>query len=170
MAREHVLVTGGTGFVGRHILNSLIELHPEYRISVLDLPQTWPWKPPRDDIGYVQGDVRSLADCQRVIEQTKPSAVIHTAGVVATGNARYSQKARDLSFSINVGGTENMLAAVKGKGVKAFVLTSSITTVTDDNENNYPNFDESIPLNAKLVYGHSKVSHLPRFSCGVSRP
>lgn len=158
MPQEHVLVTGGTGFVGRHILASLIELQPEHRISVFDLPPQESWTPPREDVGYVQGDVRNLEDCQIAVDELRPTAVIHTAGVVPTGNDRYSQRRRDMTFKINVDGTRNMLQAVKGKGVKAFVFTSSITIVTDDNGHDYPNFNESVSTkNATLVYGQSKV-------------
>jgi sterol-4alpha-carboxylate 3-dehydrogenase (decarboxylating) len=160
MARDHVLVTGGTGFVGGHVVNSLIELHPEYKISVFDLPAAGTWTPPRKDIAYYQGDIRDFRDVTRAVQEARPTAVIHLAGVVPTGNDRYSQNQRlkDWVFKINVEGTQNMLDAARDGGVKAFVLTASITMVTDDNGTDYPNFDETVVPTPTLIYGQSKVS------------
>lgn len=158
MSKAHILLTGGTGFVGSHIIASLTELHPEYQISVFDLPPYESWKAARPDIRYVQGDVREASDCQRAVQEIRPDAIIHAAGVVPTGNDRYSQRNRDWVFKINVEGTKNMLAAAQEGGVKAFVLTASITMVTDDNGTDYPNFDETVDMSPTLVYGQSKVS------------
>lgn len=156
---DHILVTGGTGFVGRHILNSLIELHPEYKITVFDLPAAGSWTPPRDDIGYVQGDIREFKDVTRAVKEALPTAVIHAAGIVPTGNDRYSQNKflKEWIFKTNVEGTKNMLDAARKGGVKAFVLTASITMVTDDNGHDYPNFNEELVPTPTLVYGQSKV-------------
>jgi sterol-4alpha-carboxylate 3-dehydrogenase (decarboxylating) len=157
MSAAKILITGGTGFVGSHIISSLQELHPECELSIFDLPPRSAWRDPRPNIHYVQGDVRNRSDCQRAILKVQPDAVIHTAGVVPTANERYSQRNCDFVFSINVEGTRNMLEAAKEGKVKAFVLTASITMVTDDNGTDYPNFDEETPMSPTLVYGQSKV-------------
>ncbi|KAF2098622.1 C-3 sterol dehydrogenase/C-4 decarboxylase-like protein [Rhizodiscina lignyota] len=160
MAEEHILVTGGTGFVGGHILNSLIELHPEYKITVFDLPASGTWVPPREDIAYVQGDIREIKDVTRAVREARPTAVIHVAGIVPTGNDRYSQRKylKEWVFKVNVEGTKNMLEAARNGGVRAFVFTASITMVTDDNGHDYPNFDETIVPTPSLIYGQSKVA------------
>lgn len=160
MSEAHILLTGGAGFIGSHIIASLTELHPEYQISVFDLPPRETWKVARPYIKYIQGDVREASDCHRAIQVTHPDAIIHTAGVVPMGNDRYSQRCKEWVFKVNVEGTKNMLDAAKAGGVKAFVLTASFTMVTEHSGHDYPNFNETVPLSPNLVYGQSKVTPL----------
>jgi sterol-4alpha-carboxylate 3-dehydrogenase (decarboxylating) len=160
MEQEHVVVTGGTGFVGGWIVKQLAEQHPEFKLTIVDIEKRKTWTPPREDIHFIQADVTQEDQVKRAFEKARPSIVIHAAGVVPTGNDRYTptQKVRENCYNINVNGTRHVLDAAKAVGTKYFILTSSVTIVSDDNDHNYPNMDESVPIgNASLVYGHFKV-------------
>lgn len=161
MEPEHVVVTGGTGFVGGWIVKQLVEQHPEFKITIIDIEQRKTWIPPREDIQFLQADVTQENQVNKAFERARPSVVVHAAGVVPTGNDRYTptQKVRDNCYNININGTRHVLNAAKAVGTKCFILTSSVTIVSDDNDHNYPNMDESVPTgNASLVYGYFKVS------------
>lgn len=113
----------------------------------------------KNTIEFVQTDVTGEDQCLQAVQTVKPIVIIHAAGKVPGGLSRYGQKGRDSVFAVNVGGTKNMLAAAKACDVPNFIYTGSCTSITDDLDHEYPNFDERIPYPTKsLVYGESKVS------------
>lgn len=179
MGSEKILVTGGTGFVGTKIVEALIEQHPEYEVVVLDIATPQGWEPYRADIEYVQADITQLAEVVQVVCEVKPTVVVHTAGCVPHGQARYKPLVRDRLFRINVEGTRNMLKAAQEAGATAFVHTSSCCVIADDHDHDHPNMDETVPLgHAILCYGQSKAEaealvlaeNTPTFSTCALRP
>lgn len=154
-----ILVTGGAGFVGSTIVLELLAAHPSWSVTVLDVKRERDYKAPARQVQYIRGDVRNASDCHDALRKFKPTLIIHAAGVVPGGLARYSHKGRDEVFALNVGGTQQMLKATKAHGVKHFIFTGSCTSVTDDLDHDYPNFREEVSFpKTSLVYGESKVS------------
>ncbi|KAI4199572.1 MAG: hypothetical protein LQ350_004525 [Teloschistes chrysophthalmus] len=143
-----VLVTGGLGFVGSAIVAAIQELHPEWTISILDLHM--PDKP-QSYVAYHVCDITDRAQTEEVMSKIKPTAVIHTAGVVPGRGERYSRNHEERFFRINVDGTRNVLIAAKSSNVKAFVWTGSLCAVTDDLERQFPNIDESCPTSNRSL-------------------
>ena len=153
-----VLVTGGSGFVGSHIVDAILGSHPEWTVSVLDLKQP---TSPNPKVAYEIGDVTNISSATAVVEKYRPDVIIHSGGLVPELAVRYNRQQRDRVFDVNVNGTRNMLAAAKASGTKAFVWTGSCTAVTDDMRYRYPNIDERWPTSShSLIYGESKVSTL----------
>lgn len=151
-----VLVTGGSGFVGSAVVATLQKSHPEWKLSILDLQ-----KPidKRSGATYWNCDITNSVMVEEVVPRIKPTAVIHTAGIVPDLTDRYGRQARERVFKVNVEGTRNILAAAKSNDVKAFVWTGSCTAVTDDFSKQYPNVDECWPVSShSLIYGESKAS------------
>ena len=153
-----ILVTGGAGFVGSTIVLEILAAYPSWSIDVFDVKSETEYKPP-ENVQYIRGDVRKPSDCHLAVEKASPTVVIHAAGVVPGGLARYGREGRDAVLELNVGGTLNMLEATRESGVKYFIFTGSCTSITDDLDHDYPNFREELPFPDKcLVYGESKVS------------
>lgn len=151
-----VLITGGLGFVGSAVVAALQESHPEWILSVLDLTE------PVDlqaSVTHCKCDITDSARVEEVVSCIRPTAIIHTAGIVPELADRYGRKARERVFKVNLDGTRNILVAAKRSDVKAVVWTGSCTAVTDDFSKQYPNIDESWPVSShSLVYGESKAS------------
>lgn len=153
------LITGGAGFLGSAIIDALLEQHPECAITSLDVRPVTGNAQRGPSVKYVTVDLTILEDVVRVVQELKPSVIIHTAGIVPLLTSRYIRKDRALVWKVNVEGTRNMLAAARAAGVETFVYTSSCCSVTDDMKYQYPNVDESWPTSSQsLIYGESKAS------------
>jgi sterol-4alpha-carboxylate 3-dehydrogenase (decarboxylating) len=160
MEDQHVLITGGTGFVGGWIVQRLVEQHPSFKITIVDIEKRKTWNSPREDIDFIQADITKRDEVIAAFEAAQPTVVIHTAGIVPTGNNRYrpTSLVRQRCYDVNLNGTRYALEAARAVKAKAFVFTSSVTIVSDDVDHNYPNMNETVPTgHASLVYGRVKV-------------
>ena len=103
-------VTGGTGFVGQHLLR--MALAAGFDVRAL----TRGWKPPEDEISWVDGALDRPEALLKLCSGT--DAVIHIAGLISG-----SKEAFD---TINVGGTAAMIDAARQAGVRRFIHISSL--------------------------------------------
>jgi 3beta-hydroxy-Delta5-steroid dehydrogenase / steroid Delta-isomerase len=115
---KRCLVTGGAGFLGRHLVAALrAKGCPVHVLDRVPSPR------PRDGVRWFRGDVRSHADVSAACEDV--DTVFHTAAVIeALTHARRSVASS--IESINVGGTKNVLHVAQQNGVRRLVHTSSI--------------------------------------------
>lgn len=154
----HVLVTGGSGFLGGAIVKAILERHPDWTISVLDL------HPPPEHVidsisSFIQADVTSSPSVRDAFSKFQADLVMHCAGIVPARRYRYStnQNQWEKVKTINYQGTMNVLDATLASGCHKFVYTSSCTVVIDDLAHDYFNMNENTPLGfATLHYGKSK--------------
>jgi sterol-4alpha-carboxylate 3-dehydrogenase (decarboxylating) len=119
--KETVLVVGGAGFLGRHIVRQLLE-HPRFRdhVRVFDL---------RDpQIAGVEramtGDLRKAEDVVAAVEGC--DVVIHVATATPTSENALDKELMD---GVNVRGTYNVVEACRHAGVRRLVYTSSASVV-----------------------------------------
>lgn len=169
------LITGGCGFVGSNIAAHLIALGEEVvvfdNLSRIGAPLNLEWlgniasqQPGRFE--FVHGDIRNPFDVEAAVRRCRPSAILHLAGQVAMTTSMQSPR-RD--FEINVGGSINLLEAVKQHAPEATVVYASSNKVYGDlpldleecalryQPRNCPaGIDESAPLNFQTPYGCSK--------------
>jgi nucleoside-diphosphate-sugar epimerase len=104
-------ITGGTGFVGAHLIDlSLAEGH-ELR-ALTRRPQ-----PPRPGIEWIEGPLSDRAAVARLVEGA--DAVVHVAGVINAPDAASFEEG-------NVGGTLAAVAAATASGARRFVHVSSL--------------------------------------------
>lgn len=133
----HVLVTGGSGFLGNHIVSLLAQRKACSKITVLDLKQP---PNPVDGVQYEQGDLTDYDAMLKLFTKHKFDGVIHTASPVMTAS-----KNKELTHKVNVEGTKTMVQAAQETGVKAFVYTSS-ASVIHDTQSDLVNANETYPL------------------------
>ncbi len=132
---RHVLIVGGCGFLGHHIVKLLIQKKLASQISVLDLRTT---QNRQDGVTYVDGDITDLESMKQILGRLKPDTVIHTA-------SPHFDLRKELLYKVNVDGTRNLLKAAQATGVKAFVYTSSASVIYDETVQ-LVNADERWPL------------------------
>ncbi|OMP87579.1 Sterol-4-alpha-carboxylate 3-dehydrogenase, decarboxylating [Diplodia seriata] len=120
----HVVVTGGCGFLGHHIVKLLGERYPTSRVSVLDLRTSSNRLP---HATYHDGDITDAGALRALFATQLAGAdvVIHTASPHAVGVPD------EVLRKVNLDGTRNLLEAAREAGVKAFVYTSSASVVFD---------------------------------------
>ncbi|KAI9841121.1 MAG: erg26, C-3 sterol dehydrogenase [Thelocarpon superellum] len=137
-----VLVVGGCGFLGHHVVKQLVQYHQTTAIAVLDLRTVRNRMPESDGVRYFDGDITSIPSITPAFTATKPDVVIHTASPVLM------EKDRELMQRVNVDGTKNLVAVAGKFGVKAFVYTSSASVISD-NTSDLLHADERWPLVAR---------------------
>ena len=148
---DSVLVVGGCGFLGHHIVSLLSKFSSD--VSVFDLRTTQNRFP---SVKYFDGDITDRKAISSVIQETKPSVVIHTASpVVASIEGNTS-----LYHKVNVDGTRILLeCAGQAECVKAFVYTSS-ASVVHDGVSDLTMADETYPVlrspQQTEIYSHTK--------------
>ena len=151
-----ILVTGGVGFLGSAIVDAFTEQCPAWEIDVLDLAQP---EHVRGGMAYHVCDVTEARTVDETIGKARSTMIVHTAGLVPEGPARYSRRDEARIHKVNIEGTRNVVEAAKKHGVKALIYTSSCTAVTDDLSKQFPNVDERWPVSFRsLPYGESKAA------------
>lgn len=115
---KRCLVTGGAGFLGRHLVSALRQ--KGCPVHVLDTAEP---AEETEGVRWFQGDVRSYADVAAACEGV--DTIFHTAAVIeALTHARGAVAER--IRAINVGGTKNVIEAARKSGARRLVHTSSI--------------------------------------------
>ncbi|MDX2192890.1 MAG: NAD-dependent epimerase/dehydratase family protein [Gemmatimonadales bacterium] len=137
-----ILVTGGTGFIGRHLTRALLARGE--RVRLLDLV---PRPAPPDGVELVTGDVRDPAACARAVAGC--SRVFHLAA------AHYDFGISERTFyGVNEAGTRTLAEACGAAGVTDLVFTSTVATYGDVPE---PKTEDG-PCRPDTPYGASKLA------------
>jgi len=147
-----VLITGGAGFIGSHLVKSLVK-KSNFDLVVLDnlvRGRLDLLRECSENIRFIHGDVR---DRECVTEATRGiDIVFHLA---AQSNVVGAGRNIDYSFTTNVVGTFEVLKAAKANGVGRVVFASSREVYGDAASLPVP---EEAPLAAKNAYGASKIA------------
>lgn len=148
-----VLVTGGSGFVGANLVRTLLERGHQVR-SFDRAPSPLPEHP---KLEVLQGDITDKAVCEAAVAGI--DTIIHTAAIIELmGGASVTEEYRQRSFSVNVGGTQNLIEAGRKAGVKRFVYTASNSVVMGGQD--ISNGDETMPYTTVFndLYTETKVT------------
>jgi nucleoside-diphosphate-sugar epimerase len=113
----NILVTGGAGFLGAHLVAALQERGDA--VCVLDRPSPSAERPAETDVEFYAGDIRELASLTEPMRGM--DAVVHLAAMSAVWApmAEY--------YAVNVTGTENVCRAALAAGVQRLIHISSWT-------------------------------------------
>lgn len=167
------LITGGCGFLGSNIASEILKCGHElvvfdnlYRFGS---HQNLIWLQDQGEFEFIHGDIRNTNDVERTIRSFKPDVIYHLAGQVAMTTSIADPR---MDFEINVGGSFNLLNAVRLYSPESIIIYSSTNKVYGDLEQfqyeetdtryscvDMPNgFDEKVNLDFHSPYGTSKGS------------
>ena len=132
----NILVTGGAGFIGSHTCVEL--LNSGYDVIILDnLSNSKRESVNRiEELGgksvkFCECDIRDRAGLDRIFAENEIDAVIHFAGLKAVGES--VEKPLEY-YDNNIGGTVNLLEAMRDAGCRKIVFSSSATVYGSENE------------------------------------
>ena len=144
-----ILVTGGTGYIGRWLARELIKRDIEtvaFDRVAADPASTLPLPP---EATFIQGDVTDREAVVAVAKSRPFSAIVHLAGVVTMG----CEKDPELGMRVNLGGTHNVLEAARLAGIPRVVFASTISVYGPD----VPQpITENTAIEPMTWYGQSK--------------
>jgi len=146
-----VLVTGGAGFIGSHLVDGL--LARGQRVRVLDDFSTGKWENlerHRAAITVLEGDVRDRETVRRAVQGCE--VVFHEAAIASVP---LSFEQPELVLDVNVAGTGNVLEAARAAGARRRIFASSCAVYGDPAELPVP---ETAPLQPGSPYAESKLA------------
>ena len=156
------LVTGGTGFVGSNIVKALLQRGHEVVCFDLVAPDgltrkyAEPWS---DEVSFVQGDILSKGDLERVAAQHDIVKIVHAA--VYTGIRRDIEAQRSRSIvDINLAGTANLLDLASGLKPQRFVYVSSGAVYGEHRDSDEVLHEDSVLLPRSLYAVTKHASEL----------
>ncbi len=124
---SHYLVTGGAGFIGTNLVKKL--LSDGHSVVVLD-NYAGGKKEDRIQAGaeYVEGDIRRMADFDRICEKKKLDGIFHMA---ALPRVTFSVERPVETHDVNVNGLVTTLEAMRKYKIKRLIFSSSSSTYGD---------------------------------------
>jgi UDP-glucose 4-epimerase len=145
-----ILVTGGAGFIGSHLVDRLAA--EGHQVRVIDNLSSGRLEnlAHRRDVEVIIGDLKNPQDVQKAVRGV--DAVFHFA---ANPEVRVSTTNPDIHFNENVVATFNLLEAMRKNDAGQLVFASSSSVYGEPNE--IP-VDENAPLRPVSVYGASKAA------------
>lgn len=148
MTKPTVLVTGGAGYIGSHILRFLRQHN--YPTVTIDNLSTG-WEPAVEDTPLYKGDIRNEKFLRSVFFEHTVDCVIHCAAMTS---APESIKHPLRYYDTNVKGTLSLLKAISEAGVQNFIFTSSSSVYGEPAESKISEDHPRYPLNP---YGSGKM-------------
>ncbi len=148
----NVLVTGGAGFIGSHVVDRLVK--EGYKVKIIDNLTSGKIENIQKhldsgSVDFVNGDIRDVSAVNKCLKEV--NAVIHLAAFISVP---LSIKNPELTFDINLLGTLNLLRASASNNIDRFVFISSCAVCGDPQD--LPVSEETIP-NPISPYAESKL-------------
>lgn len=149
-----VLVTGGAGFLGSHLVDRLIELGST--VTVIDDLSFGKRENVNKRADFVELDIKNYGALKNVVSRVSPKVVYHLAANATTKESAMGWSDPVSDYQINAIGTLNVLMAMADAGLKSHVIYASSAAVYGEPE--YTPIDEKHPTNPKSPYGVSKLA------------
>ena len=150
LSGKRILITGGSGFIGAHLVSCLCESGAQS--LVLDLPDAPLWR--LHSLGgvyqYTPADITDTDALCAVFEKLRPDAVAHLAAYGVDSAMRDAS----MAVRVNVLGVANVLVAMRACGCRRLVtLGSGAEYGSHDGA-----ISEDAPLHPQTVYGSTKAA------------
>tara|TARA_Y100000741_G_C18257695_1_gene559584 strand:- start:1577 stop:2575 length:999 start_codon:yes stop_codon:yes gene_type:complete len=153
---KKILVTGGAGFIGSHLVEKLVLSGYSVKTIVpYNINNSWGWIDsfPEDIKKSVEVVAGDICDQNFILEESKKIDIIfHLAALISIP---YSYKSPQSYVSTNVSGTLNMLEAARENNIELFVQTSTSEVY---GSSQFIPITEKHPLHAQSPYAATKIA------------
>lgn len=152
----NVLVTGGAGFIGSHVVDTL--LAAGHSVSVLDNLHTGKKANVPAEARFYEADLRDRARLAEIFAEERPDAIAHQA---ALANVRDSMSDPATYAQVNVVGTLHLLELARTYAVRKIVFASTGGATYGEGyseDNSRLPFTEESKAQPKDNYGANKLS------------
>ncbi|MBW7856961.1 MAG: SDR family oxidoreductase [Leptonema sp. (in: Bacteria)] len=140
-----LLITGAGGYTGSQLIKKLKD---DYNFEILATDVRFSNQQGRE-IRQVC-DIRNKDEVLQMFQEFKPDAVVHLASIVTPGK----KSNREFEYQVDVGGSENVLAACSATNVKRLIVTSSGAAYGYYADNSIP-LTESDPIRGNYEFAYS---------------
>ena len=144
-SHRKILITGSTGFIGRHLLERLINDGFKTTCIVRKTSDVSFLK--TNNIDLVYADITDYESFKQSIKNLEIDVLIHCAAYVKNKNS-------SLLFKVNVKGTENVCRICIEQNIERMIYLSSVAVVSG---NEIVPLHENLPYKATNLYGFSKI-------------
>ena len=117
---NNILVTGGAGYIGSHIIELLVK--KKFKVFIYDNLVTGYKKLINKKAVFIKGDIKNSKLLIKTINENNINSIIHLAGYL---NISEGQKNKKKYYKNNVIGTLNLVKACKNSTVKNIIFSSS---------------------------------------------
>ena len=148
MANKKILVVGGAGYIGSHVVKALLD--ENYNVTVYDNLSTGQEINLFKEAEFIKGDILDITQLDSVMSSGF-DAVVHLAAKKAVGE---SMEHPEIYSTNNICGSINIFNSMLKHGVKNIVFSS---TSASYGMPEYLPMDEKHPINPLSFYGFTKV-------------
>jgi len=144
-----VLVTGGAGYIGSHVVRFLLEKN--YEVVIVDNLCNGHLESIPENVKFYKIDLANKNDLKKVFEENDFDAVIHFVGFIEAGESMIKP---DIFYENNVVNSINLFDVMLEYGVKKIIYSSSAAIFGNPKKIPISEDDEKKPVN---VYGRTKL-------------
>ena len=152
MKNQIILITGGAGNIGSHIIEEILNQNPKSKIIVVDNFFNGKNIIKSPNVKYYPIDISNLEEIDYIFKTYKPKYVFHCASMLIQDSEKLPRKA----INTNVIGTFNIVDLSNKYGVEKICYSSSASVY---GEPKYLPVDENHPFQYdNFIYGWTKIS------------
>lgn len=144
---KNILITGGAGYIGSHIVEQLVK--NSKTVVILDNLVTGYKRLINKKATFIKADIKNKSKIIKIIKDNNITSIIHLAAYL---NVSEAEKNKKKYYQNNVIGTKNLLEACKNSSIKNIIFSSSCSIYGNVkgsvNENRKPN--------PQAYYGYTK--------------
>jgi len=118
--KQNILVTGGAGYIGSHIVELLVKT--KANIIILDNLVTGHKKLLNKKAIFIKEDINNKTKLTQIINDYKINSIVHLAGLL---NVSEAEKNKKKYYKNNVDGTLNLVHSCKNSSVRNIIFSSS---------------------------------------------
>ena len=145
---NNILVTGGAGYIGSHIVEQLIK--DKETVIILDNLVTGYKKLINKNAKFIKADIENKSKIIKIIKDNNITSIIHLAAYL---NVSEAEKNKKKYYKNNIIGTKNLLEACKNSNVKNIIFSSSCSIYG----NVRGSVDENKKPNPQGYYAYTKL-------------